>query len=283
MLHKHGIDTLTFRQANLTNDEIRQAMEADEIKLLTVHSSKGLEADNVILVGNFYIKPESWMIRSYEEKVRNGDKPKFNLWEEQRIFYVGVTRARHNLYIMKKFRIGKRFIELQTARKCYGKRKKGITEMLTIKQKRDALEQQWKYGQISTYEYEMGDLDLRFCSPELRETDEYKLNKLKIQREWMVISESEYEIQTFDIVNKNKTPRERELAALDVRLKHNEIDQATYEVDKAQLEGRALGMVRLIYDENEDPENGYFDVRFNKLFVNKLREKGFQGEMIIRL
>lgn len=150
--------------------------------------------------------------------------------------------------------------------------------MLTIKQKRDALEQQWKYGQISTYEYEMGDLDLRFCSPELRETDEYKLNKLKIQREWMVISESEYEIQTFDIVNKNKTPRERELAALDVRLKHNEIDQATYEVDKAQLEGRALGMVRLIYDENEDPENGYFDVRFNKLFVNKLREKGFQGE-----
>lgn len=86
MLHKHGIDTLTFRQANLTNDEIRQAMEADEIKLLTVHSSKGLEADNVILVGNFYIKPESWMIRSYEEKVRNGDKPKFNLWEEQRIF-----------------------------------------------------------------------------------------------------------------------------------------------------------------------------------------------------
>lgn len=53
MLHKHGIDTLTFRQANLTNDEIRQAMEADEIKLLTVHSSKGLEADNVILVGNF--------------------------------------------------------------------------------------------------------------------------------------------------------------------------------------------------------------------------------------
>lgn len=102
MLHKHGIDTLTFRQANLTNDEIRQAMEAEEIKLLTVHSSKGLEADNVILVGNFYIKPESWMIRSYEEKVRNGDKPKFNLWEEQRIFYVGVTRARHNLYIMKK-------------------------------------------------------------------------------------------------------------------------------------------------------------------------------------
>lgn len=150
--------------------------------------------------------------------------------------------------------------------------------MLTTKQKRDALEQQWKYGQISTYEYEMGDLDLRFCTPELRETDEYKLNRLKIQKEWMMISESDYEIQTFEIVNKNKTPRERELAALDVRLKHNEIDQATYEVDKAQLEGRALAMVRLIFDEDEDPENGYFDVRFNKLFVNKLVEKGFQGE-----
>ena len=101
-LHNKGIDTITFRQAMLTNEEISQAMNADELKLLTIHSSKGLEADNVILVGNFNVKPSDWAIRKYYEAVKNGETLKFNIWEEQRIFYVGATRAKHNLYVLGK-------------------------------------------------------------------------------------------------------------------------------------------------------------------------------------
>lgn len=67
----------TFRQAQLTNDELQEKMEQNTIKLLTIHSAKGLEAENVIVIG----------AKIYNE-------------EETCIAYVGATRAKTNLYWM---------------------------------------------------------------------------------------------------------------------------------------------------------------------------------------
>jgi superfamily I DNA/RNA helicase len=53
-------------------------MKADTVKVLTIHSAKGLEADNVIVIG-----------------------PKFYNLEERCISYVAATRARNNLYWTK--------------------------------------------------------------------------------------------------------------------------------------------------------------------------------------
>lgn len=62
-------------------------LSAPRIAINTIHSVKGGEADNVLLVPD--MTQRTW--RSYE------DDPD----SEHRVFYVGVTRARHNLYILE--------------------------------------------------------------------------------------------------------------------------------------------------------------------------------------
>jgi len=75
---------------------IRNMMEAGEelskdarVKLSTIHSAKGGEADNVLL-----ILDNTRTIREAAEK--SPDKEE----EEHRVWYVGVTRTKQNLYIM---------------------------------------------------------------------------------------------------------------------------------------------------------------------------------------
>lgn len=46
-----GIPYDTFRQAQLTNAQIDKKMKEDTVKILTIHSSKGLERKNVIVIG----------------------------------------------------------------------------------------------------------------------------------------------------------------------------------------------------------------------------------------
>lgn len=65
----------TFKKAELTNSELLEKMKENTVKVLTIHSSKGLEAKNVIVVG----------ARHYSD-------------EEKRVSYVAATRARDRLY-----------------------------------------------------------------------------------------------------------------------------------------------------------------------------------------
>lgn len=64
----------TFKRAELNNSELAERMKANTVKVLTIHSSKGLEANNVIVIGSKF----------------------FNL-EEKCISYVAATRARNLL------------------------------------------------------------------------------------------------------------------------------------------------------------------------------------------
>lgn len=68
----------------------------DVVTLSTIHSSKGLEFDNVYMIdlidGEF---PSSGSVKSLE----SGDSTLIE--EERRLFYVGMTRARHRLKLIK--------------------------------------------------------------------------------------------------------------------------------------------------------------------------------------
>ena len=76
-LEDYGIPCTTFRQAEKTNSEIQKLMKENIVKVLTIHSAKGLEANKVILFQNgFYAR---------DQESRD---------EERRIRYVGITRAR---------------------------------------------------------------------------------------------------------------------------------------------------------------------------------------------
>ena len=83
LLDDEGINYCFLRRADMTLDELEEALKTNLVKIMTVHSSKGLENKKVILYGNFPINMPSWH--------RNTD--------ERKVMYVGVTRAIDRLYI----------------------------------------------------------------------------------------------------------------------------------------------------------------------------------------
>ena len=74
-LEKRGIPTTTFKQGGLTKEDLKALMEEDTVKILTVHSAKGLEWNNVIAIG----------MRGYSMETSN-------------LCYVAATRARNKLF-----------------------------------------------------------------------------------------------------------------------------------------------------------------------------------------
>lgn len=71
LFEKRGILVDTFKQADLTSSQIEDKMKEDTIKVLTVHSAKGLAAPYVL----------SYNIRAYND-------------DEARLCYVSATRAK---------------------------------------------------------------------------------------------------------------------------------------------------------------------------------------------
>jgi superfamily I DNA/RNA helicase len=77
-LKRAGVPYDTFKRAQLDNKELNKRMKEDTVKVLTIHTAKGLEADNVLVVG-----------------------ARFFSIEERCISYVAATRARNALYWTK--------------------------------------------------------------------------------------------------------------------------------------------------------------------------------------
>lgn len=85
MLREQNIPVDTFKRAGMSAQAMDLRMALPSVKVLTVHTAKGLENKNVILYGNFPLKYPSWWNPNYEER---------------RILYVGVTRAREKLILL---------------------------------------------------------------------------------------------------------------------------------------------------------------------------------------
>lgn len=83
LLDDYKIDYAFIRKSDLSLEELQDAMVANQVKIMTVHSAKGLENKKVILFGNFPVVQPSYM--------RN--------LEERKVMYVGVTRAIEELHI----------------------------------------------------------------------------------------------------------------------------------------------------------------------------------------
>lgn len=79
MLDMYNIPSITFKQGNLTNEMLRDRLNSDNVKVLTIHSAKGLEKEYVGVIG-----------------ARSS-----NL-EEICISYVAYTRAKEKLMVVNK-------------------------------------------------------------------------------------------------------------------------------------------------------------------------------------
>ena len=78
-------------------EKMNQKLTSSNLILSTIHRSKGLEYDNVFIID--LVKNEFPMLRDDEN----------NLEEERRVFYVAMTRAKENLYLLSlQKRIGKK-------------------------------------------------------------------------------------------------------------------------------------------------------------------------------
>jgi DNA helicase-2/ATP-dependent DNA helicase PcrA len=84
-LRNKDIPCTTFKKSEKTYDELKDEFKNNTVKVLTIHSAKGLEANNVVVVG----------------------MKQFNA-EEKRICYVACTRARERLIVMTAPARGKR-------------------------------------------------------------------------------------------------------------------------------------------------------------------------------
>ena len=74
ILKENNIPCVNFRKSELSLEELKNTVQSDAIKVLTIHSAKGLESKNVIVIG---AKP--WSA------------------EECRVCYVAATRAKEKL------------------------------------------------------------------------------------------------------------------------------------------------------------------------------------------
>lgn len=79
-----NIPYTSFKREGMSYSELKERLALNCVKILTVHTSKGLEADNVILYGNFPLNVPYY---------RKND-------DERKVMYVGITRARKNLIIL---------------------------------------------------------------------------------------------------------------------------------------------------------------------------------------
>lgn len=90
-LKKEGVPIDTFKRSELDNKELGKKMKEDTVKVLTIHTAKGLEANNVVVIGAKF----------------------FNI-EERCVSYVAATRAK-NLLVWTKMPNKKRVAQKMTS------------------------------------------------------------------------------------------------------------------------------------------------------------------------
>lgn len=103
-LKRNNIPCTTFKKARLTPEAVQTLLKNNTVKVLTIHTSKGLENKNVAV-----LYPTSKLYKSVynsDRRVSIDDdltdfmEDDFIKEEEVRLYYVGCTRAKENLYIL---------------------------------------------------------------------------------------------------------------------------------------------------------------------------------------
>lgn len=85
MLGKHKFGFMRLQKSKYTNEQLEELFKDDRIKAMSVHQSKGLEFDDVIIY--------SKSLRMYPTYRKVKD-------EERKILYVAITRTKENLIIL---------------------------------------------------------------------------------------------------------------------------------------------------------------------------------------
>lgn len=88
LLQNFNVPYSIFRREGMSGNDIKALMYNNTVKLMTIHASKGLESDNVLVYGDYTSNLKNTCYRLKDEEIR--------------VYYVAVTRARKNLVIVSK-------------------------------------------------------------------------------------------------------------------------------------------------------------------------------------
>ncbi|MBP5443655.1 MAG: UvrD-helicase domain-containing protein [Treponema sp.] len=129
ILKQSGLFDITFN--NRKEELIYKPMPELKISFMSVHKSKGLEADNVVLL-NFSNKKLGFPNQMADDKVLNlvlTDSEAYRFAEERRLFYVAITRTKNRTFVLTDNEIPSPFFKEFNESKnvCY----------VSIKKKRD--------------------------------------------------------------------------------------------------------------------------------------------------
>ena len=89
---------ITILGRNNKDKDLFNIKENNKIKYLTIHKSKGLEDDNIIII-NLYNNTFPSKIKNHKIIDLIIDKDKYPYEEERRLFYVALTRSKNNVYL----------------------------------------------------------------------------------------------------------------------------------------------------------------------------------------
>ena len=132
--------------------------------------------------------------------------------------------------------------------------------------------------ELSGQEKERELLALEYNTPELQQLPEYKLKKLNIDKKYGVIDDFQYDLEMNKVNNMARSSEERELAELEIYLKHQKISGVEYCKKKNDLMGKPWVAIRTNYDEKSDPDSMEVEVVYNKTFIENMKAKGLPGE-----
>lgn len=112
------VDTDFKKRGNLSKDKMQRIYDKndksmDNVFYRTIHSAKGLEADNVIIsaVTDDYLGfPNKIQTKSYTSLIHDWDD-NVKQKEERRLFYVALTRSKNNVYIFTEYYNESKFVK----------------------------------------------------------------------------------------------------------------------------------------------------------------------------
>ena len=119
-------------------------------------------------------------------------------------------------------------------------------------------------------------LSIDYDSETLRNTDEYKLKKLDIDKKYNKISDLDYDLNANDVLEKDST--KKQLKKLDILKKYGKIDSLEYNKKYNDMLGKPWVAIKTNYDEETDPDNLEIEVAYNNTFITNMRKKGLPGE-----
>ncbi len=157
--------TLTVLESFLafTSLESRDVVKAqDSVQLMTLHSAKGLEFDNVFIVGL-----EEGLFPA-QRSVKDNDR----MEEERRLAYVGITRARKHLTLT-----------LCELRRLYGREERNLPSRFLAELPVDRLNEVSYRGMITSSEFKSNDLNKKDLSKNEQFILDRKKSYLEKQRE----------------------------------------------------------------------------------------------------